>query len=118
MDIQEYNETGRISVWREMVRSCRNSGKTVGVWCRENNINVKTYYYRLRRVCATVEVQGTGSSAGAEHLPAFAEIHRPPAVKYEKPAVTVQINGTEIQIHNGADAFVIETVLRVLTRVC
>jgi len=118
MDIQEYNETSRISVWREMVRSCRNSGKTVGAWCRENNINVKTYYYRLKRVCATVEVQSTGFSTGAENLPAFAEIQRPAVVKHEKSAVTVQMNGTEIQIHNGADAFVIETVLRILMRVC
>lgn len=47
MDIQEYNDTSRLSVWQEMVRSCRNSGKTVGVWCQENNVNVKTYYYRL-----------------------------------------------------------------------
>lgn len=118
MDIQEYNDTSRLSVWQEMVRSCRNSGKTVGVWCQENNVNVKTYYYRLRRVCAAVEVQGMKSLTCTENLPAFAEIHRPTAVNHEKPAITVQINGTEIQIHNGADAFIIETVLRVLTRVC
>lgn len=36
--------------WAEMVK-CRNeSGMTVTEWCKENGINLKTYYYRLKRV--------------------------------------------------------------------
>ena len=36
--------------WAEMVQ-CRNeSGLTVSEWCRQNGINPKTYYYRLKRV--------------------------------------------------------------------
>ena len=36
--------------WAEMVRSRSESGLTVTDWCRQNSINIKTYYYRLKRV--------------------------------------------------------------------
>lgn len=39
-----------ISEWSEMVRACRGSGLTVQQWCNSNGINIKTYYYRLRKV--------------------------------------------------------------------
>lgn len=40
----------RVSEWSEMVRVCRSSGLTVQQWCNLNGINIKTYYYRLRKV--------------------------------------------------------------------
>lgn len=40
----------RINEWNEMVKTCRSSGLTVQQWCNLNNINIKTYYYRLRKV--------------------------------------------------------------------
>lgn len=36
--------------WSEKVRRCRESGLTVAEWCRENGINLKTYYYHLRKI--------------------------------------------------------------------
>ena len=39
-----------ISEWGEMVGACRSSGLTVQQWCNSNGINIKTYYYRLRKV--------------------------------------------------------------------
>ena len=36
--------------WAEMVRECRSSGFTVKEWCDNNGVNIKTYYYRLKRV--------------------------------------------------------------------
>ena len=36
--------------WSEMVRECRSSGLTVKEWCINNDVNIKTYYYRLKRV--------------------------------------------------------------------
>ena len=44
----------KLRQWAEMVK-CRNeSGMTVSEWCKENGINLKTYYYRLKRVRQTV----------------------------------------------------------------
>ena len=40
----------KLTQWAEMVRSRSESGLTVTDWCRQNGINLKTYYYRLKRV--------------------------------------------------------------------
>ena len=36
--------------WREMIQSCRGSGKMVAVWCEENGVAESTYYRNLRLV--------------------------------------------------------------------
>lgn len=36
--------------WQKQVNSQITSGLTVKEWCRQNNVNAKTYYYHLRRV--------------------------------------------------------------------
>lgn len=36
--------------WTEIIRKCSESGLTVSEWCRENGINLKTYYYHLRKI--------------------------------------------------------------------
>ena len=50
MDTQEVKRKYRLNQWIEIVRQCRSSGQTVSAWCAENNINLKQYYYWLRRV--------------------------------------------------------------------
>ena len=40
----------KLAQWAEMVRSRSESGLTVTDWCKQNGINLKTYYYRLKRV--------------------------------------------------------------------
>ena len=36
--------------WAEMVQECQSSGLTVKEWCINNDVNIKTYYYSLKRV--------------------------------------------------------------------
>lgn len=42
-----------------MVKCRKESGMTVSEWCKQNGINLKTYYYRLKRVrqavCGEIE---------------------------------------------------------------
>ncbi len=40
----------KLAQWAEMVRSRSESGLTVTDWCKQNGINLKTYYYRLKRI--------------------------------------------------------------------
>ena len=50
------NEIGKVKKevqlkkWAEMVQRRNESGLTVVQWCADNNINIKTYYYRLKKV--------------------------------------------------------------------
>ncbi len=36
--------------WADMVRNRNESGLTVTDWCKQNGVNLKTYYYRLKRI--------------------------------------------------------------------
>ncbi len=52
-------ERVRREEWAERVRLCSKSGLTVSEWCKQNNINPKTYYYHLRKfrreICEQIE---------------------------------------------------------------
>ena len=49
----------KLAQWAEMVKNRNESGLTVTDWCKQNSINLKTYYYRLKRlrqaVCNEIE---------------------------------------------------------------
>ena len=40
----------KLREWAEQIETRRASGMTVQSWCAENGMNVKTYYYHLRKV--------------------------------------------------------------------
>ena len=67
----------------------------------------KSYYYWQRQLFDAVSRQENPGQ------PAFAEI-TPPPKQTTAPTVTVRCSGMEADIYNGADATVIETVLRIL----
>lgn len=39
-----------LETWAAEVEACQSSGLTVTEWCKLNGINMKTYYYHLRKV--------------------------------------------------------------------
>ena len=81
---------------------------TVRAWCQENGLSEKTYYYWQRRLFQTLSEQ-----QGA-HETAFAEVTPLQPVCSGNVAVTVRIAGAEADIHSGANAATVETVLRIL----
>lgn len=62
MDTRKVKKAYRLNQWTEIVRQCRSSGQTVAVFCKEQNLNPKSYYYWLRLV----------REAACEALPAIA----------------------------------------------
>jgi len=50
MKIKEVKESLKLSQWKSEIEECTKSGLSVAEWCRQRDINIKTYYYRLRRV--------------------------------------------------------------------
>lgn len=40
----------RLQEWSAQIEAQQASGLTVQQWCAENGINLKTYYYRLKKV--------------------------------------------------------------------
>lgn len=44
------SDEDKICEWKSQVEECKASGLTVKEWCEENGINLKTYYYRQKKV--------------------------------------------------------------------
>lgn len=88
--------------WEEKIRRCQESGLTVQEWCNLNKVNIKTYYYHLRRTREKIVEQipvpiGTTS-----------QIHK------EEPEIKIRIGEAVIKIPDGMSEQTISTVLRVL----
>lgn len=55
--IREIKKQVRHKEWAAMVQECQSIGKKVEEWCRENGINISTYYKRLN-VIRTELIEG------------------------------------------------------------
>ena len=104
-DLQTLNGQNKLAVWAGRISECRSSGQKVKVWCRENGICEQTYYKWQRRVFEMAQEQQEVS---------FAEVTPLQPLRSGKVAVTVRVAGAEADIHSGADAATVETVLRIL----
>lgn len=104
-DLQTLNGQNKLAVWAGRISECRSSGQKVKVWCRENGICEQTYYKWQRRVFEMAQEQQEVS---------FAEVTPLQPVRSGKVAVTVRVAGAEADIHSGANAATVETVLRIL----
>jgi putative transposase len=93
-----------------MVHECQSSGQTVEQWCSENEINVKTYCYRLKRVrdriCEKI-------SEKQDIVPlAICMGNRKSAS--ENVLIIIRINGAEIAVQSGTDAETLRSILSVM----
>lgn len=118
MNTREVTQQYRLNQWIERIRACRNSGQTVAVWCAENNINPKSYYYWLKRVrTAACEALPSPKTKGNSIVP----INIPPqaadsnfAHKETSAAIVVRFDAVTLEIRNDASPSLIENTLRAL----
>ena len=104
-ELQTMNQQNKLALWAGRISECRSSGQNVKVWCKENGICEQTYYRWQKRLF---------EMAKAQQEVQFAEVTPIHAVRCGNVAVTVRISGAEADIHSGADAATVETVLRIL----
>ena len=104
-ELQTLNQQNKLAVWAGRISECRSSGQNVKVWCKENGICEQTYYRWQKRLFEMAKTQQEIQ---------FAEVTPVQSVHSGNVAVTVRIAGAEADIHGGADAATVETVLRIL----
>lgn len=102
-ELQALNQRNTVALWAERISACRSSELSVAQWCKANGICVQTYYRWQKRLFAMAQVQQESR---------FTEIT--PARITANVAVTVRFAGAEADIHSGAVAATVETVLRIL----
>ncbi len=117
MNVQELKHMARLTEWKEKVASCRSSGLSVRAWCREQGIAYKTYYYWEKAVLSEASQHMAALESGSEGR--FVEVPAPQErvpVPAGEPllAAKLRIRGGELEVYAGAEAKVLETLLRAL----
>ena len=104
-ELQEITAQNKLAEWAGKISECRNSGMAVNAWCKQNGLCEQTYYKWQRRLFAMAQ---------AQQAVQFAEVTPTQHARCSNVAVTVRLAGVEADIHSGADAATVETVLRIL----
>ena len=107
-----------LQLWRGRVMECRNSGKTIAVWCKENGINIKTYYFWQKRVWDK-ETQ-TLIQSGQNQLPQaqavqFAKVNLGMETSSDADIVIRKDDWT-VEIRNTANPALLSSVLQAVIR--
>ena len=117
MTVLEVKHQGKLKEWQERIIECRSSGEPVKTWCREQGINVTTYYRWEREIFGKVGQEKGVAVAVAVGAPEFAEI---PAVEASyrgggtEPKITVHTGGMTVDIYTGAGREMIQTIIEAL----
>ena len=92
-------------LWRDRIAACKVSGFTVTEYCRQNNVQKKSYYYWKRRLAITAAVSSSADSSkdtAADWLSVETSSSR--SISEALPlqsTLVVRVSGAEIEV--GAD---------------
>lgn len=104
----------RLRQWLEVIKRCQASGMTVKTWCEENNISIKSYYYRLRKLRT--------QTCNNEMVPVQKGHQAIVPVTYknenQSKSVTINTGNISIDIYEGATKTTLENLLNILGIIC
>ena len=102
-ELSTLKHQNKMALWAQRVSECRSSGLSIKSWCRENGLCEQTYYKWQRALF---------QQARSQYESRFAEVTPARLPTSGNVAVTLRIDGVDLQIHNGADTATLEAVLR------
>lgn len=109
----------RIQQWTKLIHDCLSSGQTVVAWCEENGINLKTYYYWLRKLrLRAINDNNLPVVSKPEKPTAFKKLEVQTPVANTQAAVLIHLPSATLEIHNGASQQTVEAVLLALKAIC
>ncbi len=111
MELQEMKKQMKWQEWSQMVTACRNSGMKIKDWCEQNEINLKTYYYRQRRVFDTVKDTSLVPSRPKEAVE-FAPLR--PEHRHVTNAVTLHLSDCTLEIPEGYDHSSLRAIIQAI----
>jgi transposase-like protein len=118
LDSREVVQKYRLNQWAAIIRECRSSGQTVAAWCKDHNVNLKSYYYWLKRVrTAACEALPVLNSDNNFIVPV--NLQNPTAAagsvdQKSTPAMVIRHGSITLEISNSASATLIENMLKAL----
>ena len=123
MDTRKMTHDLRLGYWADLLRKRRESGKTIRLFCRENGINEKTWYYWQRRLREAAGERMLAQSGDSDPVfPVFAELPMLPetesAPSSNYAAVRIQLGKAVVEFQNGVDKGLASSILRALLKQC
>lgn len=117
MELQKTKHQLRLEEWKTRVQACRNSGKTIKNWCKEQQINEQTYY-RWQKLVWEAGTRSVSLTPCVPQAMTFAE-YQPTVLKAESSgSVVVHLAGGKVEIQSGAEEETILATLRALNSLC
>lgn len=103
-----------LQLWRGRVMECRNSGKSVAVWCEENGINLKTYYYWQKQVwdkATNTIIRGNRSTLSQPEPAQFAQVNLG-CVDSVDADIVIRKDSWTVEVRNTASPVLLNTILQ------
>ena len=113
----------RLQQWAKIIADCQASDMTVVAWCKANNINIKSYYYWLRKVRNHTLEQMPQLT---ENLPVpteddpvtFKRLDIQTPVPEAAAAVIIRLPNATVEVNEGTSQQTVQAVLMALQAVC
>ncbi len=125
MSTKEMARQIRLTHWAQIMHERKESGRSIRVWCRENNIKEKTFYYwqrRLREAACEGFTEAQCLSGQSLTAPRFAEVQLAATGPVALPELTheLRVEVGSLQIIAGSEypADKLAMLLRELSRSC
>ena len=104
----------RLRQWTEIISSCHASDQKINRWCEANGVNIKSYYYWLRKI---------RTKTSNNEMVTIATNHQtivPVSFKKESMAKSITINtgNISIDIYEGTTKATLENLLNILGLTC
>ena len=120
LTIQSTTRPKHLLEWSQRVADCRSSGLSVSRWCKEHDINIKTYYTWQRKVfAAMIEQQKLQMTEPAGTETQFAELPSParePTQARDRDLVAaVRMGEASLDVYEGASPEIVTALCRVLS---
>ena len=122
MDMRSVQHQALVNEWKERILTQRNSGQNVRQWCEKNGEKQANYYYWLRvirnEVLITTNLPSTSTkTATFVELTDKSSAVRPESRDHNICAV-VHLSALRLEIHNGASADTLGSILALLRPLC
>ena len=103
--ISRVNEEVKLREWSKKIQECKSSGLTVAQWCANNNLNIKTYYYRLRKVRESLcEIKERQEIVAVNFL----------EEEKSDSKITIKASGLFVEIPSDISAITLQTIIEAL----
>lgn len=110
----------RSNQWAQQIAECQSSGQTVKAWCVEHGINIKSYYYWLRKLrLQTIsnlpaEVKHELQASEQADTVTFKKLEVQAPLLDLQTAVIIRLPNATLEVVNGAMQQTVEAVLLAL----